>query len=898
MVRVAVVIIVFSSAARAADSLPFPLFYHGQESLVLDRLRLDPSTVDAADLAGARTAVVQDELPAPGPELDALKARVRSGMGLLLILGSHTSADSIASLTGGAAEQTATIEAKPGMDREQELERIAAVILYVGPEADRLGTEISWRSAVRIKERSILKVNQGEVLAATSGRDDPISPHAPILIRLRIGQGTVFILTAWLKQGEQAVRERSYLAMLSGIEGAYNYDLQRWAYFNWLIYYMTRDAGGVTPVAYGSWIAAPVPDRHQVHLLAVIFFTMFAFLLSAFIISRRYSMRHPEKLGQFYLHSTASDLPLAAAAEEPKPDHGDPRWEIVGFHRPLNGLLYNYLLSLFIMIPLAFAVTFYLERNFVNPFLEARGAWAAVTQFMLIFFTLLDVGTSQAMVKYFAEFRVGEPTRAVQYAQFFIWFHALAGIVQITALGLATAIWLPHTAAAFLTWMIVLHSLIQFPGFITIFFNLFRALQRFDYSQLLIVLIYVLNPILQMLCGTYMRRWGLLHPAFGEGLGVVFGFAIGGFLANLLMGAFCAYFYHAVGFKLTTIFLAHFNRDTVKRSFTYGVKLAGGQALGALSWGVVPLMMLILLPNAIELNEIFILTVTFTFAYTETGAYIFTTLMPTVSESSSHHKVALTRRYLDQGLRWGIIVATMLGGAFLAFTQPFLAGLLPAQFARSLEVIALAHLWRVADFATRLPDQVFQAMGRTGLFTWVSLIENSSRMVLAWYLIIHYGFKGVFYAFIISSALKALFAWPLMIRLLVSPAISLWQTFINPALAAAGNYLLLSAVADLIWRGPGYVATAWVAVLVCLFGSLPVYMFLSGLLGWDSAALAEFQDAAELVPPPFGVLARFAYRVVLAGTALSPLQNRFPGRLTEVALAEAQVLTASKAELR
>ena len=45
-----------------------------------------------------------------------------------------------------------------------------------------------------------------------------------------------------------------------------------------------------------------------------------------------------------------------------------------------------------------------------------------------------------------------------------------------------------------------------------------------------------------------MRHWGLMHPVFGEGMGVVFGFAIGGVIANLLMGVFCAIFYDKMGF--------------------------------------------------------------------------------------------------------------------------------------------------------------------------------------------------------------------------------------------------------------------------------------------------------------------------------------------------------------
>ena len=59
----------------------------------------------------------------------------------------------------------------------------------------------------------------------------------------------------------------------------------------------------------------------------------------------------------------------------------------------------------------------------------------------------------------------------------------------------------------------------------------------------------------------------------------------------------------------------------------------------------------------------------------------------------------------------------MLGGAFIAFSDVFIKGLLPPQFVRAATVMWLMHLWRVFDFTTRLPDQVFQGVGRTGTFT-------------------------------------------------------------------------------------------------------------------------------------------------------------------------------------
>ena len=94
---------------------------------------LDPTTHRVANLDDAATAVYQDNLPAPGPELDALKARVASGMGVVLILGRHTDPAALASFTNGAIKQTGIVDVAHGATHGQELEHIAAVVNYVGP---------------------------------------------------------------------------------------------------------------------------------------------------------------------------------------------------------------------------------------------------------------------------------------------------------------------------------------------------------------------------------------------------------------------------------------------------------------------------------------------------------------------------------------------------------------------------------------------------------------------------------------------------------------------------------------------------------------------------------------------------------------------------------------------
>ncbi|GEM_PF-2313407 len=904
-----------------ASTEKFRFYYLGSEKSVLDRLLLDPSAERTSTLSQAQTVVVQEALPAPGRELELLKTQVEQGTGMLLILGEHTPSASVAFLTDNALTQSAQVNVGGGKGRAQRLEEIAAILQYVGPPTSALASQANWRSAGRVYQRTVVRLSsstrtRGEVLVATA-RSDRVSPGTPILLRLEIAKGRIYVLTTWLQPATQTTQSVGLLELLSLNETGENYELQRWPYFNWLLYFLSRDAARLKVSNFSQWVASPVPKRGDVVVLAIFLITICALLSVAFVIVRRTSLNHPEKLLEVRLpvasgrqapkrslesdpqldESSANNAFRYAVSNKLRGDRSDPRWELIGFHRPLSGFLYNYLLALFVMIPFNFATTFYIERNFINPFVEARGAAAAVSQFMPFFFALLDLGTGQAMVKYFAEFRVTDPARAIAYAQFFVWFHALTGSLAVTALALGAAVWLPRTSMAFLAWLVVLHAYTLFPGFVSIFFNFFRALQRFDYSQFLIVLTYVLAPVPSMVCSLLGRKWGLAHPIYGEGMGAAFGAAIGGVIANLSIAALCALFYRAVGFKLSTLFLAHFDRDTVRRSLIYGFKLTLGSLITALSWALIPLLMVLALPDFLELNELWVICYMLTFAYIETGTYIFITLMPSISESYSHGMLGLTRYYLDQGLRWGAMVTTMLGGAFIAFSAVMVHGLLPAQFSRVAQVLFLAHLWRAIDFAGRLPDQVFQGVGNTGLFTWAAALEHGSRIVLAWALMKHFGFPGLFYAFGLSSLLKAVVGWTLMVSRVITPALSVWQTLVNPLLSGIASYSILATIVRLLPSGADHPIGSWALVAICLFGSLPIYMFLTGLFGWDNQTLAEFKDAAELVPAPFTNLARMAFRMVAVGTMISPLHERFATNAGRVALAEAHELTARKVPL-
>src|SRR5262249_55048671 len=212
---------------------------------------------------------------------------------------------------------------------------------------------------------------------------------------------------------------------------------------------------------------------------------------------------------------------------------------------------------------------------------------------------------------------------------------------------------------------------------------------------------------IEMFCAIFGRHWGLVHPAFGEGLGAVMGFGVGAIIGHYLLGLICAIFYHRSGMNLVTLVLAHFDRDTAKKSLVYGAKATVGAVMPFLSWSLVPIILGRLVPNFLEQNEIWLLAYSLTFAYLETSVATFATMMPSISESYSHQMIALTQRYADQGLRWAMMLMGLLGGVYVAFSPVLIGGLLPPQFGRALAVLGLMHLFRLVDFAVRIPAHFF-----------------------------------------------------------------------------------------------------------------------------------------------------------------------------------------------
>src|SRR5262249_24210289 len=146
-----------------------------------------------------------------------------------------------------------------------------------------------------------------------------------------------------------------------------------------------------------------------------------------------------------------------------------------------------------------------------------------------------DLGTQTAFVKYFAEHRVAEPSRALADVQFYVWWQVFARLAEATVL-VATALgYVPYSRYALYAPFVAIYGLCHLPAISGLGKLMCRALQRFDYYNLLDMaeyrLLVFVVPIPFVLAG---RAWGLGHPAFGEAFGAALGLGCGQLATNLI----------------------------------------------------------------------------------------------------------------------------------------------------------------------------------------------------------------------------------------------------------------------------------------------------------------------------------------------------------------------------
>lgn len=668
----------FVSPANAGN--PIRVYYGGEKGPVSMALELAPAGTFAlvTDPAQAQVYVLNGVTP----ELEKISSRVAAGAGLVLIPGPQTDAATVEKISGVPVEVSS---------RENPVSITAIKI------SDPLLTEIAWNSSPQVRERL-------EMIT-------PLSSVQPLVAEYEHGE---WIL--WQARPNVFV----FNAFLSGTA---NPQIQEWAYFNYLIYHLTVRAAGQTPLAFADYPSSPVPHAQDRNLLLGLMALMLLTTFAAFFFVRRYSLAHPEELDKI-----VADRARFAARE------GGTQWENVGFHRPLVGFLVALSLGLVLFIPLIIYQNLILPV-FILPSAQALGIWGRVTQFFNVAWLFFDMGTSIAFIKFLSEYRVRDPRRGIQYGQVFVWWQLLSGAVQVALVISAASIYAPRSAYALYAWSIIIHALIQIPGFYQVFRHALTGFQRLDYSRLLDIIKEVVMPmVVQPVFVSLMFLWGKSHPMYGGALGGLFGLGMAAYAAELLTFAIGWQLYRRVGYNSRILFLAHFDWEVALTSFKFGVFEMLGSAAWSLGQAAEIAITQARLINYAEIWGNWVMAQNFIFAFNVTQT-LNDGVMPAISEAFSSRKKLLSQYYTVMAYKYNGMTSAFLAAVLLAVAPKFIIGASGVEFQRAAVYVIPLIIWGAVQFPSWVGDIVQLGANKPYLKSILVFSEQVIRVTFAWILL-------------------------------------------------------------------------------------------------------------------------------------------------------------------
>ncbi len=816
---------------------------------VLQALTLTDQLQVVESLDQAQAIVVYNARPS-FQEISAVRDR---GLGMVLFIAPQLDTQLIALAElglgwgGGYGSEAISIEPVPDV-------------------SDPLLEQINWTSAPQIKARSlVVAVSGGGELETLVYTEDS---HELILGRVTAGNGFVYVFTPWATSDKD-----------------HNPDLLRWPYWNYLVYHLTARAAGATPLSYADYPGSPIPHAPQRTGLTAALGIMLAGTAGAFVWSRHYSRRHPEALDR-----------IVANAQRYTKLQGSP-WEEVGFHRPLAGFLFLVAVGLVMFIVLMIYQQAVLYGTLLKS-AQARGVWSVITTFFNTFWLLFDWGTSTAFVKFFAERRVDDPREGIKYAQLFVWWQAITGTIQLGLVVLIAAFIVPHTGYAFMSYYLILHALIQFPGFLTVFQHTLRAYQKQDYDQVLNLIFYLAPILVQSVTVFLFSRWGASNPVFGDSMGGVFGLGVGAYLTQVLVFLAGYTLLKRLGYNAGVLFMVHFDRKTIVSALSFGTPITIAGIAGGLGYTVQTALIAAYVLNWTEVqgNWDVVSPQGLLLAYSAVAG-LYYGLMPAISEAFNHGRLALTRYYVAQGFKYGGFFSAFVASALIGVGDRFILGALGDDYRRAAGLMLVMGLWGMIQFPAWLADRLQEGTGRPDLQMWLLIMEQTIRILLMFLLMPSLGLTGLILAYVVALPIKNVAAWWINRRLILPFRIYWWQTAVAPLLAGAVNWALLRGLGAAMGGDDINQINSVILFFIALLPSLPVFCFFDGMFGgWDDPGLAELRRAAGLssLGKPIAWLIYYASAL---GARLSPLHGRFPVDLFDMAQVEARTLTQARVSL-
>ena len=274
---------------------------------------------------------------------------------------------------------------------------------------------------------------------------------------------------------------------------------------------------------------------------------------------------------------------------------------------------------------------------------------------------------------------------------------------------------------------------------------------------------------------------------------------------------------------------------------------------------------------------------------------LFNNLMPSISESISHARQALSQYYSAIAYKWGGLISAFIGSVLLAVADRFILGASGPEFVRAASYAVPLIFWGAIQYPSWVGDSVQLGANRPYLKTALITGEQFIRIVLALVLLQRFQITALIIAYFVGLLSKDFVAYIINHRLCFPQRFYFWQSLGAPLLAGATHFAILRWFTGLIWQGDQI--TSVLIFLIGILFSYPFFAVFDGLFGgWDDDTLSELHHAANMsnfMRP----LARLFWFSTAQGARLSPLHGRFPISIRQAAIEEANSLTQERVNL-
>lgn len=591
--------------------------------------------------------------------------------------------------------------------------------------------------------------------------------------------------------------------------------------------------------------------------------------------------------------SPSSNLPNLESPSEnlkTKPEN-DEFWNKIGFHKTMAGYWYNIILTILeMLLGLIMSGVF---LSYLWPFPESQGYSGVVGSLFGLIYQIFDIGTASTMERFVAEARIKDIRKMVKYVQWFIWYQSITGLMQVTILSIYSIYFATQTDLAYLTILMLISLIGQFPGYTGVFKATLDSLQIYDKSAMLgFVQGQVVGRLTEVGFLIYFKYYGINHPAMGEMLGIAIGSQVGGYVSSLISLALSTLFFSralkAQGITVRDCFRHEFDWPLIREVLIFAIKTGlPGVIFGSLNYTIF-LMNLAYIPQYTTMSRLVGMASTLLWVMGRTAGAS-TSLY---AESYLNGKKRLVQFYLSQSWRFifqmmffltSILAAVyfILDDAFAALNILYYNAIFPFLFP------VVATYFINAFFSQAEP--IIIGSNRPMVSFVIGFIWTIANMALSYILLVvlrvaYMGMNGIiFYLVFKDMILTIIFGTVKYIYInkkIIPISFPYWQGLVATALSCLVSfgieYGLTMTLYQYLYSNFGFIVAIFPMFIIYLLCGIPVYFSINAFLGGYDSETLEYLRLSVDQSGPSKFLVRFIYHLTEKIAPKSPFFNKYP----------------------